>query len=130
MYRKSPQGWLKHWDFIFLDILCLQAAFIVAYLIRNGLGNPYSTFLYRSEAFIFVLCQIAVTFFCQPYQGILKRGLYSELTKTVKHVIIVMLLSIMFLFVTQQSSLYSRSTLFITAALYMALAYALRVTRK
>src|SRR5699024_2833586 len=30
----------------------------------------------------------------------------------------------------QQSSLYSRITLFITAALYMALAYALRVTRK
>ena len=130
MYRKSPQGWLKHWDFILLDLVCLQTAFIIAYLFGNGIENPYNSFLYRSEALFFVLCQIAVTFFSQPYQGILKRGLYSELTKTVKHVIIVMLLSVMFLFMTQQSSLYSRSTLFITAALYMALAYALRVTRK
>ena len=130
MYRKSPQGWLKHWDFILLDLVCLQTAFIIAYLFGNGIENPYNSFLYRSEALFFVLCQIAVTFFSQPYQGILKRGLYSELTKTVKHVIIVMLLSVMFLFMTQQSALYSRSTLFITAAIYMALAYALRVTRK
>ena len=130
MYRKSPQGWLKHWDFILLDLVCLQTAFIIAYLFGNGIENPYNSFLYRSEALFFVLCQIAVTFFSQPYQGILKRGLYSELTKTVKHVIIVMLLSVMFLFMTQQSALYSRSTLFITAAIYMVLAYALRVTRK
>ena len=56
MYRKSPQGWLKHWDFILLDIISLQAAFIIAYLSRIGLGNPYGDYLYRSEAFVFVLC--------------------------------------------------------------------------
>lgn len=42
MYKKSPQGWLKHWDFILLDIFCLQLAFVVAYLVRQGLENPYS----------------------------------------------------------------------------------------
>lgn len=36
MYKKSPQGWLKHWDFILLDIFCLQLAFVVAYLVRQG----------------------------------------------------------------------------------------------
>lgn len=29
MYKKSPQGWMKHWDFILLDIFCLQLAFVV-----------------------------------------------------------------------------------------------------
>ena len=70
MYRKSPQGWLKHWDFILLDLVCLQTAFIIAYLFGNGIENPYNSFLYRSESAVFVLCQIAVTFFSQPYQGI------------------------------------------------------------
>lgn len=69
MYKKSPQGWLKHWDFILLDIVSLQAAFIIAYFIRFGLKNPYGEYFYRSEAFVFVLCQIAVLFFCLPIRG-------------------------------------------------------------
>ena len=72
MYKKSPQGWLKHWDFILLDIFVLQAAFIIAYFLRMGPGNPYENFLYRSEAVVFILCQIAMFFFGQPYQAIFK----------------------------------------------------------
>ena len=130
MYQKSPQGWLKHWDFILLDIVSLQAAFIIAYLIRSGIENPYGDFVYRSEALVFIMCQIAVFFFCQPYQGIVKRGYYQEFTKTVKHVITVMLLSLMYLFFAQQSTLYSRITFFITAGLYFVIDYACRICRK
>ena len=32
MYRKDSGEWLKHIDFILWDMLCLQAAFILAYL--------------------------------------------------------------------------------------------------
>lgn len=31
MYRKDSEGWLKHGDFIVLDMICLQLAFILAY---------------------------------------------------------------------------------------------------
>lgn len=79
MYKKSPQGWLKHWDFILLDIFCLQLAFVVAYLVRQGLENPYSDQIYRTVAFVFMLCQIVVMFLGQSYQDILKRGYYIEL---------------------------------------------------
>lgn len=91
MYKKSPQGWLKHWDFILLDIFCLQLAFVVAYLVRQGLENPYSDQIYRTVAFVFMLCQIVVMFLGQSYQDILKRGYYIEFTKTAKHVLMVML---------------------------------------
>lgn len=68
MYKKSPQGWLKHWDFIVLDIFCLQLAFVVAYFVRHGFGNPYSDQTYRTVAFVFMLCQIVVMFLGQSYQ--------------------------------------------------------------
>lgn len=112
MYKKSPQGWLKHWDFILLDIFCLQLAFVVAYLVRQGLENPYSDQIYRTVAFVFMLCQIVVMFLGQSYQDILKRGYYIEFTKTAKHVLMVMLLSVLYLFATQQAVSYSRLTLF------------------
>ena len=112
MYKRSAEGWLKHWDFILLDIICLQIAFIIAYFIRQGIGNPYSDPLYSSEAISFILCQIAVIFFSQSYQGILKRGYYIEFTRTVKHVCMVMFLSMAYLFITQQSNDFSRVVFF------------------
>lgn len=28
MYRKDSEGWLKHTDFIILDMICLQLAYV------------------------------------------------------------------------------------------------------
>lgn len=36
MYRRPQMGWLKHWDFMLCDLICLIAAYMLAYLIRNG----------------------------------------------------------------------------------------------
>lgn len=41
MYRKDSEGWLKHGDFIVLDMLCLQLAFILAYAFRGYGFNVY-----------------------------------------------------------------------------------------
>ena len=30
MYAKKAQGWIKHLDFIILDMICLQVAFVLA----------------------------------------------------------------------------------------------------
>ena len=130
MYKKSAQGWLKHWDFILLDIICLQLSFVVAYYLRQGDGNLYSYHLYSGVAISFILCQIAVMFFSQSYQGILKRGYYAEFTKTVKHVCMVMLLSMAYLFITQQSEQFSRIIFFITAGIYLTIAYIARLLLK
>lgn len=62
MYKKSAQGWLKHWDFILLDIICLQLSFIIAYHLRQGDGNLYADHLYSGVAISFILCQIVVMF--------------------------------------------------------------------
>ncbi|WP_418403352.1 sugar transferase [Blautia sp.] len=130
MYKKSAQGWLKHWDFILLDIICLQLSFIIAYHLRQGDGNLYADHLYSGVAISFILCQIVVMFFSQSYQGILKRGYYAEFTKTVKHVCMVMLLSMAYLFVTQQSEQFSRIIFFITAGIYLVVAYIARLLWK
>ena len=41
MYRKDSEGWLKHADFIVLDMICLQLAFILAYAFRGYGFNVY-----------------------------------------------------------------------------------------
>lgn len=126
MYKKSAQGWLKHWDFIFMDLICLQIAFAVACMLWLGRANPYNDELYRNEAFILILCQVAVAFFGQSFRDILKRGAYLEFCKTAQHVCAVMLLAMFHLFITQQASTYSRMTFLLTAGGYFITAYASR----
>lgn len=41
MYRKNSSGWSKHIDFILLDLFCVQLAFYISYVMRQGDWNPY-----------------------------------------------------------------------------------------
>ena len=63
MYKKENNSWLKHIDFVILDILCLQLAFILAYEIRVAKGIPYLNPLYENMAFVTVIFQLLVSFF-------------------------------------------------------------------
>ena len=88
MYRKGSQGWIKHYDFVLFDLFALQFAYLIAYFIRNGAGNPYGIPLYRNMAVAIELADIAVLFFFETLKNVLKRGYYRELAVTVKHVIL------------------------------------------
>lgn len=52
MYRKKAGGWLKHLDFIVLDLLCIQAAFLLAYAVRMGPTSPYRDEAYKEIGII------------------------------------------------------------------------------
>ena len=63
MYKKSSSGWLKHFDFIVLDMLCLQLAFVLAYILRIGLSNPYETEIYRNMTIFLMFADVVIIFF-------------------------------------------------------------------
>lgn len=130
MYRKSSKGWLKHWDFILLDIVCLQMAFLAAYFIRHGVKNPYVNPIYRNEAVIMVLICCLITFVDESFKNVLKRGIYREFVATVKQVVLVSLSSAFYLFMVQEGEAYSRMTLLLTGVFYLCLSYPARLIRK
>lgn len=102
MYRKNANGWLKHIDFIILDMICLQIAFVMAYFIKNGNIHLYNNFLYRNMAIIIELADLMVLLIFGTLNGVLKRGYYQEFVKTLKHGFIVGLLAILYLFSVQK----------------------------
>ena len=114
MYKKANLGWLKHWDFMILDLICLQVAFISAYFIRHGVHLAYENKLYRNMAFVLFLIQVCVTFFGESFKNVLKRGYYKEFTATFKHVCQIILIAVFYLFATQTGEGYSRITLVLT----------------
>lgn len=127
MYKKSAQGWIKHLDFIILDLICLHIAFIIAYMMRHGMNNPYAVPIYRNVAFVMTAIDILVIVFFESLKNVLKRGYYKEFSMTFKHVCLVILLTIFYLFFIQESAQYSRSTLIALGVIYAVLSYATRI---
>ena len=126
MYRKNANGWLKHIDFIILDMICLQIAFVVAYFIKNGNIHLYNNFLYRNMAIIIELADLMVLLIFGTLKGVLKRGYYQEFVKTLKHGFIVCLLAVLYLFTVQKGIFFSRFILFLTIGIYFILTYVVR----
>lgn len=86
MYRKESEGWFKHTDFILIDMICLQIAFYLAYLIK-GLGiNPYNDLVYRNMAIVLELADLVTMFMLDMLHHVTQRGRYRELIATVGNV--------------------------------------------
>ena len=126
MYRKNANGWLKHIDFIILDMICLQIAFMMAYFIKNGNIHLYNNFLYRNMAIILEVADLMVLLIFGTLKGVLKRGHYQEFVKTLKHGFIVCLLAVLYLFTVQKGVFFSRFILFLTIGIYFILIYIVR----
>lgn len=130
MYRKDTERWLKHADFIVLDMVCLQAAYILAYALSGYGINPYKVMIYRNMAFFLELADLVVILAYDTMKSVLKRGHYRNFVVTLKHSVMVGALAVLYLFMIQQGQMFSRKALILTIVLYMALTYVMRELRK
>lgn len=121
MYKKEKEGWLKHYDFILLDLICLQIAFELAYVISGQGIYPYHQIIYRNMDIFLTLADVIVIFSLDTLKGVLKRGKHGELKVTAQHVFVLFALSLLYLFVLQQGISYSRRALFLVFIFYALL---------
>ena len=78
MYLRESKGWFKHYDFILLDLICLQIAFFLAYVLRGMGWNPYSRVLYRNMAIFVEAADIVVIFFFETLKNVLQQRRYHQ----------------------------------------------------
>ena len=130
MYKRESGSWLKHGDFIILDILCIQIALQVAYMFRNGFEFPWKNDTYQQMAFILTIMDIVVVFFMQSYKGILRRGYFREFKETLLHVSATITGFILFNFITKSGQQYSRMVVVLMWEIAIILCYMIRVWRK
>ena len=99
-------------------------------MLRNGLSNPYSHLIYCNVAFILVVIDAGVLLLFESLKNVLKRGYYQEFAMTVKHVILVVLVTTFYLFYIKRSEDYSRLALLYMTVLYLLVSYLTRILWK
>ena len=131
MYRRAVEGWAKHWDFILLDVLCLQAAYIIGYWVRFGFGR----FVYAHEdyqavgLFLALFCVLSAAVF-NTMHTVLRRSLGQEIRRTLAQCLLVFAEIIIFLFSKKDSESVSRIILYTTLGIYAVLGFATRMLYK
>ena len=126
MYRKDSEGWLKHTDFIILDMICLQLAYVLAYAISGYGFNPYETIIYRNMAVFLELADLVMIFAYGTMKSVLKRGYYRDFVVTLNHAIMVGALAVLYLFLLHEGQDFSRLTLMLTIIIYLVMTYVVR----
>ena len=126
MYRKDYTGWIKHADFILLDLICLQIAFVLAYALSGYGWNPYQNLLYRNMAVFIEIFDLVVLLAMGTLKNVLKRGFYKDFLITVQHGVSLAAFILLYLFLLQEGHLYSRLALILNIGIYILLTYVVR----
>ncbi len=129
MYKRNAQGWSKHFDFIVLDELSLQIAFILAVFIRINRW-AYAFPLYRSMGLVLLLIDAAVLIANNTMHNVVSRGYYLEAIATIKHSFICFAIAALYMFATQSGDAYSRLALLYTFLIYLVISYGTRLLWK
>ena len=131
VYKRRSQGWLKHLDFILLDLISLHIAFVLAYFARNGMGSwPYAITEYRMIAGIITIVDSLAIVLLNTMGGVMHRGYYKEFAQTAKHAALVLAIVMAYMFSLQLGAAYSRIVVYLMAFFYTIISYATRMVWK
>ena len=126
MYKRNSVGWMKHVDFIILDILCLQVALMLAYACSGYGWDIYTPILYRNVAMFLGLADLMLLICRETMKGVIRRGHFREFTMTVKQAVFIEGIALLYLFLLQEGRNYSRLVLLLMPVCYSVVAYAVR----
>ncbi|MEF2837256.1 MAG: sugar transferase [Oscillospiraceae bacterium] len=130
MYRRKPQGWLKHIDFILLDLASLLLSFFLACVSRYGLDVTVELPRYVNIFSLYALLVVLFHIVNNTFSGVLRRGYYKEFERTVSHIFYVELVAVFYLFSTKESALYSRIVFYLLPVYYAVISYGTRLVWK
>lgn len=129
MYKRYRQEWTKHLDFIIIDELSLQIAYMIAMWVRFG-GLVFDVVIYKELAFVLFMLDFIVIMSLNTMHNVLKRGRFLELVETLKNCLAVFGLAVVFMYALKVSEDYSRILLFLTLIIHIFISYATRLIWK
>ena len=130
MDQKHFKGWIKHWDFILIDLILLQVCFVMTSWLLKGVRNPYLNERFQVMAIVLTLSQLLVILFSSHYRGIIRRQWTEELLAIFFYGLEITLLVTFLLFILKRSEEASRLLIGLTVLFFVILDYPLKQLNK
>lgn len=124
MQIKGKYSWVKHLDFMLIDLLCLLISYFIAFY------NKFGTLAIQSEwsryVVIISLLNLVIYLTANPYSGIFRRRYYYEIGRTLAVVSANALFTTLIFYVFKIGAEYSREVFITTYILYFCLTVVLK----
>ena len=130
MYRKRSEGWLKHWDFILIDIICLEVAFFGSYFIRHMHEDMAYPELYIKLGILLVIFDLISMLINDSYTGIIQRMKWPEMVAAIKHVTVIEVLLLLYEYVVKEADALSRTVFLLSWGASIVLCWIVRLLWK
>ena len=128
MQIKSRYSWLKHIDFMVIDLISLFISFLLAYWLKFGnlkLNYGGQDVWIRYLVLVLVL-NVIVTLFVNPYSGILRRSYYMEVIRAFQLTVYNLLLTALVFYIFRIGIAYSREMSLYMYGLYFIISLLLK----
>jgi len=135
LYKKKKRSWVKHLDFIILDMITAELALFIGVALKfNGsiiFADRFEWYnLYQNLAKILPFIDLTGVLFTETYTGILRRTKYQEITSTMWHCLVNFAGVLIYMYANQTSYYYSRAALAYSGIAMLILTYISRVLWK
>ena len=128
---KTKYPWLRHIDFLFVDLLALILSFTLVFPLKFGgmwfvSGPEWSSAVWARLVLLFVLADIIFTLLLDPYSGIMKRKFYMEFVRACQLAAFNAISVALVLYVFKIGEAYSRTVFILTYFCYVILSLLLK----
>lgn len=126
MHTQNKYPWLKHIDFLIVDLIALLISFNVAFLIKfHGFwfvkSEIWSTVVWTRLIFLITAADVLFTFAMNSYGKIFKRRYYMEIIQAFRLTIYNSISVAMILYIFKRGEDYSRTVFILTYVFYFML---------
>ena len=121
MYKLQGPQWRHCFHFALADILLLQIIAVIPFLL--GKVSPSVTREYFLLQFIITFSEMCAVFMLNPYSGINERGYLKEMKAVFYEITFTFALTVVVIFLSKTSSVYSRLALLLMYATALVLTY-------
>lgn len=123
MHTKSKYPWLRHIDFLIVDLVAIIISFTVAFLIKfKGLwliGNEqWDTEIWIRLVFLITAADVFFTFLLNSYSNIIKLKYYMEIIQAIRLTIYNAISVALVLYIFKRGEDYSRTVFILTYIFY------------
>ena len=132
MYRMAIRSWVKHLDFILLDLLSLLGALFLAFYISQKLGRAFDDPNPLGFLMMLLMIDLAVLIAFDELQSVVTRGYLVEFGRTLRHETALLAFSTLGVFARNGDGeiIYPKVFLFLALSIYFLLSYVTRICWK
>ncbi len=126
MQIKSKYSWLKHIDFMAVDVIALFLSYLLSYYLKFHNLNFYQNTDWVRYLFLVLVLNVLFNFILNPYSGILKRSYYMEIITSFRLALYNLLAASGIFYAFKIGATYSREMSFVMYGIYFLLSTLLK----